>query len=140
MRATSATSLQADINVTPLIDVCLVLLIIFMVITPLLVTGVPVHLPKTQTADSLGKQPLQITVNSDETIYIDSIAIRADQLASELQRRRSEVSRPVVVRADKALRYGDVMKVLDFCRRAGFENVGLAAEQITLRPGARRAR
>jgi biopolymer transport protein TolR len=50
MRATPATSFQSDINVTPLIDVCLVLLIVFMVITPLLVTGVPVHLPQTATA------------------------------------------------------------------------------------------
>jgi biopolymer transport protein TolR len=130
MRATPAASFQSDINVTPLIDVCLVLLIVFMVITPLLVTGVPVHLPQTATADTLAKQPLQVTVNGDGTIYLDNVAIRSEQLASELARRHAEVSRPVVVRADKALFYADVVRVLDACRSAGFENVGLATARV----------
>jgi len=126
MRATPATSLQSDINVTPLIDVCLVLLIVFMVITPLLVTGIPIRLPQTSTADALAKQPLQISVKADGTIFIDSVAIRSEQLASELARKHDQVTRPVVVKADKTLAYGDVVRVLDACRAAGFENVGLA--------------
>src|SRR5256885_12136658 len=101
MRATPATSFQSDINVTPLIDVCLVLLIVFMVITPLLVTGVPIHLPQTTTGDPLAKQPLQVTINADGTIYLDNVVIRGEQLASELARRHAEVTRPVVVRADQ---------------------------------------
>src|SRR5262249_2638899 len=125
MRSTPAASLHADINVTPLIDICLVLLIVFMVITPLLVTGVPVHLPQTATADPLAKQPLQVVVNADDTIYVDGVAIRSEQLVSELLRKQSEHARPVVVRADKSLSYGDVVRVLDACRSAGFENVGL---------------
>jgi biopolymer transport protein ExbD len=129
MRATPAASLQSDINVTPLIDVCLVLLIVFMVITPLIVTGVPVHLPQTATADALAKQPLQIAVDADNTIYIDGMAIRREQLVSELARKQSEHARPVVVRADKTLAYGDVVRVLDACRAAGFENVGLATDR-----------
>ena len=126
MRATPATSLQTDINVTPLIDVCLVLLIIFMVITPLIVTGMPVHLPQAASSDPLAKQPLPITVNTDGTVYVDNVVVRGDQLASELARRHGEVQRPVVVRADKSLPYGEVVRVLDSCRSAGFENVGLA--------------
>ena len=129
MRATPASSLQSDINVTPLVDVCLVLLIIFMVVTPILV-GIPVHLPQTVTAGELAKKPIQITMNSDGTIYLDSLAIRGEQLASELQRRREEVQRPIVVRADKALVYGEVVKVLDACRSAGFETVGLAGDKL----------
>ena len=135
MRATSATSLQSDINVTPLIDVCLVLLIVFMVITPLMVTGMPVHLPQASTADTLPKQPLPVTVNADGTIYFDNVVIRTEQLASELARRRGEVSRPVVVRADQTLAYGDVVRVLDACRVAGFENVGLATTRATAQRG-----
>lgn len=131
MRATPAASLQSDINVTPLIDVCLVLLITFMVITPLLVTGVPVRLPQTATADALAKQPLNVSINADGTIYLDNVVIRGEQLASELARRHAELSRPVVVRADKTLTYGEVARVLDACRVAGFENVGLATARTT---------
>ena len=126
MRVTSATSLQSDINVTPLVDVCLVLLIIFMVVTPILVNGIPVQLPQTATGDNLPKQPIQITVNADQTIFLDSVAIRKEQLGSELARRHTQLSHPIVVRADKTLAYGDVVRVLDACRAAGFENVGLA--------------
>ena len=136
MRATPATSLQSEINVTPLVDVCLVLLIIFMVVTPLL-TGVPVQLPQSATAEELEKQPLQITINADRTIYIGDVAIREEQLSSELVRHKGEPNRPVVVRGDNTLAYGDIVRVLDTCRAAGFQNVGLA----TTRPaGARRAK
>lgn len=125
MRATPAT-LQSDINVTPLVDVCLVLLIIFMVVLPTLVTGIPVHLPKAASGEALEKKPLQITLNSDKTLYFDAVVIRRDELASELQRRHDHAQRPVVVRADKSLPYGEVVSVLDACRNAGFETIGLA--------------
>jgi biopolymer transport protein ExbD len=125
MRIPSATSMQSEINVTPLVDVCLVLLIIFMIVTPLM-NGVPVRLPESSTAGPFARQPVQITVNADGTIYLDNVAIRGEQLSSELQRMGDQILRPVVVRADKTLAYGDVVRVLDTCRSAGFENVGLA--------------
>ena len=128
MRATPST-LQSEINVTPLVDVCLVLLIIFMVVLPTMVNGIEVHLPKIASGDDLAKKPLQITLNSDKTLYVDSVVIRRDELASELLRRRDQVQRPVVVRADKALAYGEVVGVLDACRKAGFETIGLAGEK-----------
>ena len=128
MRA-RATSLQSDINVTPLVDVCLVLLIIFMVVTPLIVTGMPVQLPKGATAETVAKGPLQITVMSDKTIYIGGNVIHRESLQAELKRLSNETARPVLVRADKTLPYGDVVEVLDACRSAGFENVGLAADK-----------
>jgi len=131
MRATPASSLQSEINVTPLVVVCLVLLIIFMIVLPTLVQGVPVRLPQSTTAGDLSKRPMQITVNRDGTIYLDSVVIRSEQLESELQRRSKQHSRPVVVRADKSLAYGEVIRVLDTCRNAGFESVGLAAEKTT---------
>lgn len=128
MRAT-ATSLQADINVTPLVDVCLVLLIIFMVVTPLMVTGMPVQLPNGATAETVARGPLQITIKADKTIYVGDSVLRREELPSELRRRNNEIARPVLVRADKSLAYGDVVDVLDACREAGFENVGLAAQR-----------
>ncbi len=130
MRVTSANAFHADINIRPLVDVCLVLLIIFLVVTPLLVNGVPVELPMAGTAQATPQRPMQITINADRTLYIDSSVLRAEQLDEELQRRHDAGARPVVVRADKRLVYGDVVTVLDACRRAGFADVGLAAERL----------
>jgi biopolymer transport protein ExbD len=120
--------LQSDINVTPLVDVCLVLLIIFMVVTPILVTGVPVKLPAARTGAAIGEasRQLPITVKEDGSLYFDAIVIRAEQLADELQQRHAaHPERPVVVRGDAHVKYGDIVAVLDACRRAGFADVGL---------------
>ena len=125
MRATSFTSLQSEINVTPLVDVCLVLLIIFMVVLPTVVNGLPVHLPAAKTGGPLEQQPLQITVYADGTLHVGIDVVRAEQLSDALQHARAEANRPVVVRAEKSLAYGDVVSVLDACRAAGFDQVGL---------------
>ena len=129
MRTTSA--LHADINVTPLVDVCLVLLIIFMVVTPLMVTGVPVELPKVGTGEGLGNQPMQVTLKDDGTVYVGGNVVRADEVMNALLHEREESDRPLVVRADKKISYGEVARLLASCRAAGFSNVGLAAEPVT---------
>jgi biopolymer transport protein ExbD len=129
MRTT--TTLASDINVTPLVDVCLVLLIIFMVVIPTLVTGMPVDLPKASTAAATPESPLHITINADRTLYLNANVIREEELASALQREKREGGRPVIVRAEKTLLYGDVIRVLDLCRRAGFTDVGLAADKLS---------
>jgi biopolymer transport protein ExbD len=128
MRATRS-HFNAEINVTPLVDVCLVLLIIFMLVIPTLVTGMPVDLPKAGTAEAVGEGPMHITIKADRTIYLDSAVVRRDELAAALERRQQQRQRPVVVRADKSVAYGDVVEVLDACRGTGFETVGLAAEK-----------
>ena len=132
MHASRSTALHADINVTPLVDVCLVLLIIFMVVTPMIVQGVPVHLPAVHNAANVGDatRQLPVSVNADGTLYVDSVVIRAEQLAGVLQDRHKEhPDRPVAVRGDKAVKYGEVMKVLSACRAAGFSDVSLIAER-----------
>lgn len=129
MRARSATSFQSEINVTPLVDVCLVLLIIFMVVMPVLVNGMAVNLPQTRSGDPMTRT-LPVTIQADGTIYLENMAIRREQLDGELRRiAAAGSSRPVVVRADKELKYGDVAAVLDACRSAGFSEVGLASEK-----------
>ena len=122
----SRSSLTSEINVTPLVDVCLVLLIIFMVVTPMIVTGLPVDLPGARTGDPLARQPLQITLTADGNAWIGDSVVRVDELASALQ--REDTSRSVVLQADKSLLYGRVVEVLDGCRAAGFRDVGLAAQ------------
>ena len=132
MQVSRSAGLQSDINVTPLVDVCLVLLIIFMVVTPMIVAGIPVHLPGMKASDSLGdaQRHLPITVNSDGTLYLDNVAIRGEQLAFELARRHeAHPDRAVVVRGDGEVRYREVVHVLDACRKAGFANVGLVGEK-----------
>ena len=129
MHAAARSSFNSDINVTPLVDVCLVLLIIFMVVTPIMVTKVPVSLPSASTADPLSKQPLQVTLKADGSAWVGDSIVRIDEIAGILQRERSGADRPVVIQADKSLSYGAVVNVLDLCRTAGFSNVGLAAQK-----------
>jgi biopolymer transport protein ExbD/biopolymer transport protein TolR len=127
----STAALESNINVTPLVDVCLVLLIIFMVITPVLNGDIAVNLPKAKTVSELGKgEQLKVTVNADGTVFLNALAVRAEQVSSEVQRlHNAKPAMNVVVRGDKAVKYGEVVKVLDACRAAGYQDVGLASER-----------
>jgi biopolymer transport protein TolR len=126
--------LQSDINVTPLVDVCLVLLIIFMVVTPLLNKGVPIQLPETTNPDKKpesGKQKL-ITVapGSPAVIYLEADRVTKD----EFQRRLDEMYQrspdtELNIKADKHLKYGDVKEIMKMTKEAGFQNVGLIADK-----------
>jgi len=127
MRSLSHNSFNADINVTPLVDVCLVLLIIFMVVTPMMITGVPVALPGVAEPEALSRQPLQVTLQADGTLYVGAKIMRIEEAATALAAERAASDRPVVVQADKTLAYGAVVQLLGICRDAGFVNVGLAA-------------
>ena len=142
MHVRSQSSLESNINVTPLVDVCLVLLIIFMVVLPTIVNGVPVKLPAASTGEP-GTPPRQlaISVKDDGTIYLGAEVVRRDQAASELQRLHAQSpDRPVVVRADKTLKYGEVVEVLDWCRGAGFADVRLATAAAAQQARAAQAR
>ncbi|MGN6183567.1 MAG: ExbD/TolR family protein [Thermoanaerobaculia bacterium] len=124
------TNMNADINVTPLVDVCLVLLIIFMVCTPLLVNRGVVQLPQTIAPDDIADRALPITIKSDGVIYIDGTVIRSDEVSTTLDRMRAESSsRPIAVRADKRVSYGDVQRVLALCREAGWQEITLVGEK-----------
>src|SRR6266849_4216937 len=125
------STLNADINVTPLVDVCLVLLIIFMVVTPMLQKGVPVNLPVTEdperTPDT--EKQLQISVKSDGSVYLGPTVIRKDQVESELKNIHDHTpDREIAVKGDKKVKYGDVLDVMRACREVGFNNVGLIAQ------------
>ena len=127
----SHAALTSDINVTPLVDVCLVLLIIFMVVTPMLQKGVPVNLPVTEGPDKTPdtEKQLQISVKADGTVYVGSNAIRKDQVEStlkDIQQRTPD--REIAVKGDRLVKYGDVIDVLKACRDVGFNDVGLIAQ------------
>ena len=125
------TALTSDINVTPLVDVCLVLLIIFMVVTPMLQKGVPVNLPVTEEPEKTPDtdKQLQISVKPDGTVYLGSLIVRKEQVQSELEQIHLRTpDREVAVKGDKLVKYGVVLDVLKACREVGFNNVGLIAQ------------
>src|SRR5881392_3412319 len=124
------TAMNSEINVTPLVDVCLVLLIIFMVVTPMLQKGVPVNLPVTEdperTPDS--EKQLLISVKADGIIYLGSTVVRKEQVQSELETIHQRTpDREIAVKGDRTVKYGAVISVLKSCREVGFNNVGLIA-------------
>ena len=126
---------MAEINVTPFVDVMLVLLIIFMVAAPLMTVGVPVDLPKT-TAQPLNQEtePLTITVNPEGKIFLQETEVPLDGLVPRLQAIMREQpqgapERRIFVRGDKAISYGRVMEVMGTIAGAGFTRVALLAEQ-----------
>jgi biopolymer transport protein TolR len=125
------TALNSEINVTPLVDVCLVLLIIFMVVTPMLQKGVPVNLPVTEDPErtpDTDKQ-LQISVKADGSVYLGSTVVLQQQVQSELEKIHERTpDREVAVKGDKLVKYGKVLDVLKACREVGFNNVGLIAQ------------
>src|SRR5436305_7825107 len=107
MQVRSHSALQSDINVTPLVDVCLVLLIIFMVVLPTIVIGMPVKLPAAATASSTAPEQLFVTIKDDGTVYVGTTVLRKEQIASELQRlHAASPNRPVGVRGDERVAYG----------------------------------
>jgi len=117
----------AEINVTPFVDVMLVLLIIFMVAAPLLTVGVPIELPETQARELQGdNEPLTVTVKPDGTVFLQETEIELDTLVTKLQAiAKNGFEERIFVRGDKAVEYGQVMKVMGTLNRAGFKRIGL---------------
>jgi biopolymer transport protein TolR len=123
---------MAEINVTPMVDVMLVLLIIFMVSAPLLTVGVPLDLPQTQ-AKSLDqdKNPLTLSVNIKGQVYLNDTEITLDELVPKLTaitQSRGGMDERIFVRGDKKVDYGTVMKVMGRLSAAGFRRVALVTE------------
>ena len=123
---------MSEINVTPLVDVMLVLLIIFMVTAPLLVAGVPVDLPKNR-AQPLDQQakPVQVSIDAKGNIFIDDAAVTAAELPARFAQIAAEPEptegRRIYLRADKRLDYGQVMQVMGELNRAGLNRVALVS-------------
>ena len=125
---------MAEINVTPMVDVMLVLLIIFMVTAPLLVAGVPVDLPDSKAgALDQEQKPVQISLDPSGALFIDEAQISADQLGPRLQQiaaSSSEEGGPrIFLRADRGLDYGRVMGVMGEINAAGLRKVALVSTQ-----------
>ena len=136
---------MSEINVTPFVDVVLVLLIIFMVAAPLMTVGVPVDLPRTNATPLPQEQePLTITVDSQGRIFLQETEVAMDTLVPQLQaimrnQPQGQPERRIFVRGDRAISYGRVMEVMGTVSAAGFSRVALLAEQPQGRPAAQPA-
>jgi len=123
-------SSMAEINVTPLVDVVLVLLIIFMVTAPLMQRGIDVDLPRTETQTSENEERLIVSIDKKGLIFINDVQIPIDDLKEQLQKRvqLSKNKKAVFLRGDKSLRYEVIMQVMDEIKHSGVPTVGLVTE------------
>jgi len=123
--------LISEINVTPMVDVMLVLLIIFMVAAPLLTTGVPIDLPDTQAKPmNADTQPITVSVDPAGKVFLQETEIPIEEVAPKLEAiAKTGYEERIYVRGDKAADYGTVMKVMARISAAGFKNIGLVTVQ-----------
>ena len=124
----------ADINVTPLADVMLVLLIIFMVITPMLQKGVDVRLPAAEypTDHPDNEDVVTVAVKLDNTLYVNMIPVAESEIVTRLTAEFEDKSEKILfLKADERLAYSDVLRVMDLCRDAGAGEIGLITEEKT---------
>ena len=124
---------MSEINVTPMVDVMLVLLIIFMVSAPLLTVGVPIDLPQTRASslDQADKEPLAVSVNTEGKVFLQNTEIPLEELVPKLKAisaARGGNDERIYVRGDKTVDYGTVMKVMGRLSTAGFRRVALVTE------------
>lgn len=133
----SDKQLNSEINVTPFVDICLVLLVIFMVVTPMLQEGITISLPyakhttKTQDDEAVA---ITVAVPNDRQIYIQKKQVPRDQFQAEMTEIHDRMpDKAILIKADKSMKYGDVRKVMVETNEAGFEEVSLVTEKA---PGA----
>ena len=134
---------MAEINVTPLVDVMLVLLIIFMITAPLLASAVPIDLPESRAkpVETEDQEPIQLSVGADDTLYIGEEVVPEAELPARLDaiaRENEGEDRPrqIMLRADKGLDYGRVMRVMGELNRAGLRRISLVTTGANAEPAA----
>jgi biopolymer transport protein ExbD len=132
MSAGGKGGVKNEINVTPLVDVVLVLLIIFMVVTPMLQRGKDVRLPQVSKPDEEKKEtdPIIMSVTTDKKIWIESTSYPEAQAEVELAKKlRESPGKPILLKGDESLTFGDIRKVMDIARKAGAKGVGLGVQE-----------
>lgn len=132
----TATSL-ADINITPFVDVVLVLLIIFMITAPILQSGIEVTLPKTRTVKAIMEERLVVTIDRAQRLYLGNDPINIHQLRQRLRTHATpSVEAAVFVRCDESVPFGVFATVMDSIRQGGIENISVVTEPLKTRRGS----
>jgi TolR protein len=119
----------SDMNVTPLVDVMLVLLIVFMVAAPLMATGIPVDLPKAQTKPlNEQKPPIVVSLDAEGRLFVDKSEVGTDEIVAVLAQAAEAKDRRIHVRADQTLSYGRIVEVMGLINSGGYTKVALVSE------------
>ena len=124
-------SALADINITPLVDVVLVLLIIFMVTAPVLQSGIDVSVPKTKTVKEITEERMVISINKDQRVFLGNDPININEIGNRLRQRiRDPRQQSIFVRADENVPFGVFATVMDAVKQAGFANVSIVTQPM----------
>jgi biopolymer transport protein TolR len=125
------TSLS-DINITPLVDVVLVLLVIFMLTAPILQSGIEVELPKTKTVKVVSDQKVVVTIDKKQTIYLGNDPVNIHRLGEEILRQlKGANNTPVYLRCDKNVPFGAFAEVIDALKRSNLKNINIVTEPLS---------
>jgi biopolymer transport protein TolR len=128
----------ADINITPLVDVVLVLLIIFMVTAPVLQSGIEVNVPKTRTVKEITEERTVITINKDQRVFLGNDAVNINEIGAKLRQKiRDPRGQFVFVRADENVPFGAFASVMDEVKRSGITNVSIVTQPLEQNGGQR---
>jgi biopolymer transport protein ExbD/biopolymer transport protein TolR len=135
MAFTSSTgktrSSLAEINVTPLVDVVLVLLIIFMITAPVLQSGIDVSVPKTRTVKEVTEQRVVLTINKDQEIFLGDKQVNIHELPERLRAQGADPAHQIIyLRADEAVSFGVFAKLMDAVKQAGITNVSIVTQPL----------
>ncbi len=129
-KGTTQTAL-ADINVTPLVDVVLVLLVIFMLTAPILQSGIEVTLPKTRTVKVVKSETVVITIDKEQTLYVGNNPVNIHALGSVVEQKlNGNATNPVYIRADQSVPYGVIAGVMDALQQANVTNLSLVTQPL----------
>jgi biopolymer transport protein ExbD/biopolymer transport protein TolR len=133
IRQPRTASSMADINITPFVDVVLVLLIIFMITAPILQSGIEVQLPKTKTVKTIVEERLVLTIDRSQRLYLGNDLVNINALGELLRAKGPADQQAVYIRCDESVPFGTVATVMDAVRQAGIENVSMVTEPIRKR-------
>jgi biopolymer transport protein TolR len=120
----------ADINITPLVDVVLVLLLIFMLTAPVLQSGIVVAVPQTRTVAQLTEEHMVVTIDKDQNVFLQDKQVNIHDLSSLLANNPKETKRVVYVRADQKVPFGAFASVMDAVKQAGITNISIVTQPI----------
>ncbi|HVI07263.1 MAG TPA: biopolymer transporter ExbD [Candidatus Binatia bacterium] len=121
----------ADINITPLVDVVLVLLIIFMVTAPILQSGIEVNVPKTRTVKEITEERLVISINKDQRVFLGNDAININEIGAKLKQKiRDPRNQFIFLRADQDVPFGAFATVMDAIKQAGITNISIVTQPL----------
>jgi biopolymer transport protein ExbD/biopolymer transport protein TolR len=121
----------AEINITPLVDVVLVLLVIFMITAPVLQSGIEVAVPKTRTVKEITEQRLVVTIDRDQKVFLGDMPVNVNELGQRLHQSSGESKKQVIyLRADQRVPFGAFASVMDAVKQAGITNISIVTQPV----------